>query len=595
MDEELSLEQRVARLETLVNELRGGSAREQPPPPAPMAPLLRAKRERPANPLASKSMEWWLARSGAILTSLALILLYQYAVERNWITPLVRVFAGIVVGAALIFSAARFTSRDSSTNDAVGLREVLLGAGLAAWYITAYAAAVFYQLIPVSSARLIFLALTIAGAWLALSEHRSVLAFLALGVGFLTPVLLPSPAPNIPALALYLAALTGVGLVVYLMRGWLAIVWLTFIAFWWTAGEATNVLSTQADRFALSLLVVILGAAMVRVPLLRRALVASGSSLYTQPKRSPNSESILRAFASVVREFSGFAAGFDSPALWVITIFSPLLSVLVLSWTWTSVQGSVWGIVSLAIAAVMYRLAAASRTDEELTHVEATAVVVWSLAGTLWLADSAGSRIGESAALTLFAAAFHALVTVYYLRHSEFQAARKIGLITAAVCVLTVALWETATRATLPFGFQPYWTIAELATIATCIWIWWNYRKPADPFSLASLFGIVSYLSILLVDARVLGRIWPPLVTASFAVAGTALLISGRSRPEALTLRRLGGFTLIVVVARLFLIDLASVETIWRVLLFMGCGALFLFTSHRLQVPRETSNADPAG
>src|SRR4029079_16053198 len=272
MEEELSLEQRVARLETLVNELKGKAAASPHTPPQ-REPFLRPRRDRAPNPLASKSMEWWLARSGAVLTSLALILLYQYAVERNWITPFIRVLAGIAVGGGLIFSAVRFTSRESASTDTVGLREVLLGAGLAAWYISAYAAALFYQLIPVSTARLIFLALTIAGALIALSEHRAVLGLLALGVGFLTPILLPSPNPNIAVFSLYLGALTAVGMVLYLMRGWLSILWLTFIGFWWTVGEATNVLFSLTDRFAISLLVVLAGAAMVRAPLLRPRLV----------------------------------------------------------------------------------------------------------------------------------------------------------------------------------------------------------------------------------------------------------------------------------------------------------------------------------
>ena len=111
MDEELSLEQRVERLESLVSELRGNSASSGPAPRSPTQRAARPTRERVPNPLASRSLEWWLARSGAVLTSLALILLYQYAIERNWITPLIRVLAGIAVGAALIFSAARFTSQ----------------------------------------------------------------------------------------------------------------------------------------------------------------------------------------------------------------------------------------------------------------------------------------------------------------------------------------------------------------------------------------------------------------------------------------------------------------------------------------------------
>ena len=82
---------------------------------------------------------------------------------------------------------ADFRGAGKSCEDSIGLREVLLGSGLSAWYITAYAAAVSYHLISFSFARLIFLALSIGGAWLALSERRAVLALLAVGVGFSAP------------------------------------------------------------------------------------------------------------------------------------------------------------------------------------------------------------------------------------------------------------------------------------------------------------------------------------------------------------------------------------------------------------------------
>jgi hypothetical protein len=39
------------------------------------------------------------------------------------------------------------------------------------------------------------------------------------------------------------------------------------------------------------------------------------------------------------------------------------------------------------------------------------------------------------------------------------------------------------------------------------------------------------------------------------------------------------------------LVDLAHVETIWRVLLFLGCGALFLLTSYRLQSSEPEKSA----
>lgn len=595
-DGKLTLEERISRLERKIDDLDTRSrGSDSPKRPIGVAPTPR--REARQNPLAAKTLEWWLARGGAILTSLALILLYDYAVERNWITPLIRVIGGAAVGGALMFSATRVKG---SAGDFAGLREVLLGAGLSAWYITAYAAAIFYQLIPVSGARFVFLALTVLGAWLALSEHRSILGLLALGVGFMTPMLLPSRAPFVPAFALYLGALTSVGLILYIMRGWQSILWLTFIAFWWTAGTATELVccdgmtgfsrisgSPQMARVALTILIVLAGAAMVRTPLLRRRLVASGSDLYTEPRRSEYSESVLRAFALKFERLSGIAASADSPALWIITIVSPLLSVLLLSWTWRNVEGTLWGLVSLVIAGLVYRLAIGSRADEEFTHVEATAASIWSLTGLIWLAGASGTSGEQSQSLALFAACAHSVFTIHYLRASRFRAPRIVGMTAIGISLAIVIFWEMILRSLTLAGFEPFWTTAEIAAIAAGFWVWWSFRTPGEFVTLPSLFGIASFLALLLVDSRILGRVWPPLVTASFAVAGTALLIAGRDRAENATLRRVGAFTLLVVVVRLLLIDLEQVETIWRVLLFLGCGALFLFTSHRLQAPRD--------
>jgi uncharacterized membrane protein len=294
--DDLTLEARVSRLELRLEAIAAKLGERPAGPPHRAAP---PKPISYANPLATKSIEWWLARGGAVLTCLALVLLYQYAVERNWITPIVRVMAGMLVGAALLASARRMPGASvDASDDVVGLREVLLGAGLAAWYITAYAAAIYYQLIPLSAARMIFLALSIGGAWLALNEHRSVLGFLALGAGFMTPVLLPSPNPVVPIFALYLGTLAAVGLVLYLMRGWQSILWLTTISFWWSASRVIDLMccegripqriagSPMMARVSMSLLLIAAGAALLRTPLLRRRLVALGSPLYTEPRRS---------------------------------------------------------------------------------------------------------------------------------------------------------------------------------------------------------------------------------------------------------------------------------------------------------------------
>jgi uncharacterized membrane protein len=614
----LTLEQRIARLEQGLAEIsaRLDSAQRpeshRPPPrPAPaMSSVAGAaptpKRQTPpSRPLPSQSAEWWLARGGAVLTSVALILLYQYAVERSWITPLVRVLMGTLVGAVLMISASKVAKRNASANeDAIGFREVLLGAALSAWYITSYAAAVFYQLIPFSAARLLFLALTIIGAWLALRERRAILGLLALGVGFTTPQLLPSPTPSIPAFALFLATLSAVGLLLYLMRGSQSVLWLTFIAFWASAFSAADLLccgkvpgavrltgSVEVARISLTLLILIAGAAMTRVPVLRRRLLSVGSHLYTEPTRSRWTEGVHKNVAAMFQVLTGYSRGggaFDSPALWLITLLSPLLVLVLMQEIWTSVPSAAWGIASMSLGFIAHRLASAPQSaDEETTHVEVAATVLFSLAGVLWIANSLGNRLLPSSAAMIIAASLHAFAALYFLNASRYVTARRIALWTAGLLLAGTIMTEAVLQGPGPNAIGIAGTIAELTTICVAAWIWWTFRRRQAAAQFPGILGVAAYIALMLVDARVLGDIWQPLVTASYAIAGTALLLVGRRRTDGRVLRRLGGFTLVIVVARLLMVDLAGVATIWKVLLFFGCGALFLFTSHVLQTPRE--------
>jgi hypothetical protein len=68
-------------------------------------------------------------------------------------------------------------------------------------------------------------------------------------------------------------------------------------------------------------------------------------------------------------------------------------------------------------------------------------------------------------------------------------------------------------------------------------------------------------------------------LTIAWAVHGLLLLAVGAWR-HADQLRTLGLLTLLLAVAKLILFDLAQLEAIWRVLLFMGFGALFLVISY---------------
>lgn len=101
----------------------------------------------------------------------------------------------------------------------------------------------------------------------------------------------------------------------------------------------------------------------------------------------------------------------------------------------------------------------------------------------------------------------------------------------------------------------------------------------------------------LAAHALLLGWLWRSLrplpageafVTIAWGGYGIGLLVLGLRRDLA-GVREVGLVTLVALVAKLFLVDLSQLEPIWRVLLFMGFGALFLVLSYFFRALWKTS------
>lgn len=590
---QLDLEARMARLEQAVDEIRqtlersnnSHARRERPMEPAlprvEVAPRPRREDAPPAaaefpSPewLAARSAEWWLGSLGVVFLVIASFLLYRYAVDHEWITPLVRVLTGVAVGGGMLVAARQFTQRGSeSDDDALGLREILLGGGLAVWYLSSYAAAVFYQLISVPTARVLFLFLSVVSGWLALKERRILFAIIALGVGFAAPSLLPSPSQSLIGLALYLAPLGALGLVLYLMRGWELILWITFIGFWVDlSGPVIGVPSLHLGAASVfTLLTVAFGAAFARAPILRRRLVALGSERY------------------------GVSGAGAKAGLWIITIASPMVMLGMLFGIWSHVANEFWGIAEVALAVAIFRWSETGReSDPIIKHLEVTAAAIWSLAGLQWLAIAVAGRAGFTAGpLCLGVAAMHSAFLMLVLQGKDFTVPRAIAKATAVMVLVVVVLFELS--APHSYALRMDWTFAEAIVLGLSVWHWRLMRSETTQELNATVFAVIGYGALLLVLARVLGSIWLPLVTASYAIAGAALLIASREGEGRKFLLRLGGLTMVIVVGRLIIVDMSSVETIWRVLLFLACGIAFIGTSYRMQpgraIPSVGSNS----
>jgi uncharacterized membrane protein len=155
-------------------------------------------------------------RVGAIALILGLAFFFKYAMDNNWITQSMRVAVGVVAGAALL-AGARYTHRRDLPIFAQGL----VGAGLGALYLSVYASANFYHLIPQPVA-LGALALVVGlGFVQALMYDSLAVALLAWAGGFAAvPLLGISQGSDIGAIGYLLLLDAGILAVVVRRDGW---------------------------------------------------------------------------------------------------------------------------------------------------------------------------------------------------------------------------------------------------------------------------------------------------------------------------------------------------------------------------------------
>jgi hypothetical protein len=281
-----------------------------------------------------------------------------------------------------------------------------------------------------------------------------------------------------------------------------------------------------------------------------------------------------------------------------MSIAAPLAGIALLSFTW-NLNDAAWGSLALLLAGIAF--VAALRTpnaDDEIAHVYGAAAVVWALAGTLAIGAAVDSALRiDGDTLSLAIAALISIVVVWRLTGPAFVAAISVARVIAAVTVL-ITIWRElavlfSSSSRVPTGVSASFWIAEMVAIAAGLFACRDMIRKSAMQEATTAMGLFSYVAFLLVDARLLGALWTPLVTASYAVFGTALLIIGHSHDNRV-LRQVGGATIALVIGRLMFVDLAGVDTIWRVLLFLGCGALFLFTSHQMQAAGKEPPPGPA-
>ena len=192
LSEELAqLGRRQRELEERVRALETHDVAEEPaaaPPPLPMfepppPPVVLTRQEIPPPvPLETTVGLNWINRIAVVTLLLGAAFLFKYGVDNDWFGPGVRVALGIAAAMISLLAGDRLWRRGQTV-----FAQGIIGLGLALLYLSIYAAAMLYHLLPQSLAFIAMCGVTAGAGWLALLYNSQAVAVIALIGGYLTP------------------------------------------------------------------------------------------------------------------------------------------------------------------------------------------------------------------------------------------------------------------------------------------------------------------------------------------------------------------------------------------------------------------------
>jgi uncharacterized membrane protein len=211
------------------------------PPPAekegkPAAPLAASPVAAPsfgysAPPAASdgSSLEsrigsHWFNRIGIVAMLIGMAWFLKWAMDNRWIGPSGRVLIGLVAGAAFIVWSERFRSRGY-----VFFSYSLKAVGSGTLYLSLWAAFSLYQLMPAGLAFAAMILVTAFNGFMAWSQDAELLALYAIAGGIATPLLVSTGENHEVTLFSYLLVLDVAVLVLVALRPWSRLLFAAFL------------------------------------------------------------------------------------------------------------------------------------------------------------------------------------------------------------------------------------------------------------------------------------------------------------------------------------------------------------------------------
>jgi uncharacterized membrane protein len=542
------LVERIERLERVVEELRASRPAVQPVPVAqpiapPIAPFRRTKT------VTSTDLRSWLRFIGIALLLFGVVFLFKFSDNESNFVRSLRVAIGVALGTGLVVVGRVLLARDRA------FAQVLTGGGIGVWYISGFAAYQLFGLVSAPPAFAYMTVVTLLAFTISVRQNSLPLTIVATVGGLATPSLLYDADRGAIGAVAYTVVIATTAVAIHTRRRWSALLWIAAcasgVAMIAAIFQYSLVDASSPERWTVQAGLLYLWAMF--------AVFAAVSYIRATPTRErpqDGDDRLLLAFTAPV---------------YLVTTTALLWNMENDSIGWMCLAGAL--VYGLATARFFPVLAWGRLTGAHLVVASGMATT-----GALLLIDGDAQHI---------AIATEALALRLLFRRTGLHIA---GVVSHALFFVVVFLLlrdlSADTRPALPLtnrlGIATLWSVVAVGLAALAM-----PRVPMRRFYFytahAMIMGWILHQCSLMHNGQAV-------VTVIWGVYGASLLIAGL-RASIRPLRTVGLLTLLAVVAKMFMVDLESVPAIWRILLFIGFGAVFLALSYWfMSLDRSRSN-----
>jgi uncharacterized membrane protein len=201
---------------------------------APLFASSAAPKSAAERSLETRIGSQWFNRIGILAVLIGMAWFLKLAIDNHWIGPLGRVLVGLVAGAGLIAWSEWFSSRGYRT-----FSYSLKAVGSGVLYLSLWAAFSLFHLLPAGWAFALMIVVTAFNGFMAWLQDAELLALYAVVGGLSTPLLLSTGENHEVALFSYLVLVDIAVLVLVVLRPWSRLLFASFtgtvflMAGWW--------------------------------------------------------------------------------------------------------------------------------------------------------------------------------------------------------------------------------------------------------------------------------------------------------------------------------------------------------------------------